>query len=35
MILQIVKNESLRFGRQIDIEVNYKILQLEGPLAIG
>jgi hypothetical protein len=31
MILQMVKNESVRFGRHIDIEVSYKILQLEIP----
>jgi hypothetical protein len=31
MILQIIRNESLRFGRHIDIEVSYKILQLEIP----
>jgi hypothetical protein len=31
MILQIVRNESLRFGRNIDIEVTYKILWLEVP----
>jgi hypothetical protein len=31
MISQIVRNESLRFGRHIDIEVSYKILQLEVP----
>jgi hypothetical protein len=29
MILQMVKNENVRFGRRIDIEVSYKILQLE------
>jgi hypothetical protein len=29
MILQMVRNESVRFGRHIDIEVRYKILQLE------
>jgi hypothetical protein len=27
----MVKNESVRFGRHIDIEVSYKILQLEVP----
>jgi hypothetical protein len=27
--LQMVRNESVRFGRHIDIEVSYKILQLE------
>jgi hypothetical protein len=31
MISQIVRNESVRFGRHIDIEVSYKILQLEIP----
>jgi hypothetical protein len=31
IILQIVRNESVRFGRQIDIEVSYKILWLEIP----
>jgi hypothetical protein len=34
MILQIVRNESVRFGRHIDIEVGYKILQLEIPKLI-
>jgi hypothetical protein len=29
MILQMVRNESVRSGRHIDIEVSYKILQLE------
>ena len=29
MISQMVRNENLRFGRHIDIEVNYKILWLE------
>ena len=28
MISQMVRNESVRFGRHIDIEVSYKILQL-------
>jgi hypothetical protein len=27
MILQMVRNETVRFGRHIDIEVSYKILQ--------
>jgi hypothetical protein len=27
----MVRNESVRFGRHIDIEVSYKILQLEVP----
>jgi hypothetical protein len=31
MILQMVRNESVRFGRHIDIEVSYKTLQLEIP----
>jgi hypothetical protein len=31
MILQMVRNESVRFGRHIDIEASYKILQLEVP----
>jgi hypothetical protein len=31
MISQMVRNESVRFGRHIDIEVSYKILQLEAP----
>jgi hypothetical protein len=31
MILQMVRNESVRFVGNIDIEVNYKILQLEIP----
>jgi hypothetical protein len=26
MMIQMVKNESVRFGRNIDIDVNYKIL---------
>jgi hypothetical protein len=26
MILQMIRNESVRFGRHIDIEVSYKIL---------
>jgi hypothetical protein len=29
MILQMVRNESVRFGGNVDIEVSYKILQLE------
>jgi hypothetical protein len=29
--LQMVRNESVRFGRHIDIEVSYKILRLEVP----
>jgi hypothetical protein len=31
MISQMVRNESVRFGRHIDIEVGYKILHLEVP----
>jgi hypothetical protein len=31
MISQMVRNESVRFGRHIDIEVGYKILELEVP----
>jgi hypothetical protein len=31
MISQMVRNESVKFGRHIDIEVSYKILQLEVP----
>jgi hypothetical protein len=31
MISQMVRNESVRFGRHIYIEVSYKILQLEIP----
>jgi hypothetical protein len=31
MISQMVRNENLRFGRHIDIEVSYKILQLDIP----
>jgi hypothetical protein len=31
MISQMVKNETIRFGRHIDIEVSYKILCLEIP----
>jgi hypothetical protein len=27
----MIRNESVRFGRHIDIEVSYKILQLEIP----
>jgi hypothetical protein len=29
MILQMVRNECLRFGGHVDIEVRYKILQLD------
>ena len=29
MILQTMRNECLRFGGQIDIEISYKILQLD------
>jgi hypothetical protein len=31
MISQMVRNESVIFGRHIDIEVSFKILQLEVP----
>jgi hypothetical protein len=31
MISQMVRNESVRFGRHIDIEVSYKILEFEVP----
>jgi hypothetical protein len=31
MISQMVKNKNVRLGRHIDIEVSYKILQLEIP----
>jgi hypothetical protein len=31
MILQIVKNECIRFGGHVNIQVNYKILQLIVP----
>jgi hypothetical protein len=31
MISQMVKNENVRFGRHIDIEVSYKILWLGIP----
>jgi hypothetical protein len=31
MISQMVRNESVIFGRHIDIEVSYKILRLEVP----
>jgi hypothetical protein len=34
MILQMVRNESVRFGRHIDIEVSYKIIWLEVPKLI-
>jgi hypothetical protein len=30
-ISQMVRNESVRFGRHVEIEVSYKILQLEIP----
>jgi hypothetical protein len=29
MILQTVRNECVRFGGHVDIEVNYKILRLD------
>jgi hypothetical protein len=31
MISQMVRNESVRFGGHIDIEVSYKVLRLEVP----
>jgi hypothetical protein len=31
MISQMVRNRRVRFGRHTDIEVSYKILQLEVP----
>ena len=31
MILQMVRNEWVKFGRHVDIQVNYKILQLKVP----
>jgi hypothetical protein len=34
MILQMVRNESVRFGTHIDIEVSYKILRLEVPKSV-
>jgi hypothetical protein len=34
MISQMVRNEIVKFGRHIDIEVSYKILQLEIPKLI-
>jgi hypothetical protein len=34
MILQMVRNESVRFSRHIYIEVSYKILQIEIPKLI-
>jgi hypothetical protein len=34
MISQMVRNEIVRFGRHIDIEINYKILQLKIPKLI-
>jgi hypothetical protein len=30
MILQTVRNECVRFGKHVDIEVSYKILQLDA-----
>ena len=35
MISQMVTNEKVRFGRHIDIEVSYKILQLEVPKLVS
>jgi hypothetical protein len=34
-ISQMVRNESVRFGRHIDIEVSYKILELEVPKLVS
>jgi hypothetical protein len=31
MILQTVKNECVRFGGHVDVQVSYKILRLEVP----
>jgi hypothetical protein len=31
MILQMIKNECIRFGGHVEIQVSYKILQLEVP----
>jgi hypothetical protein len=31
MISQMVKNECVKFGRHVDKQVNYKILQLKVP----
>jgi hypothetical protein len=30
MVLQMVRNECVRFGGHVDIEISYKILQLEA-----
>jgi hypothetical protein len=35
MISQMVRNGRVRFGRHIDIEVSYKILQLEVPRLVS
>jgi hypothetical protein len=35
MISQMVRNESVRFGRHIDIEVSYKLLLLEVPKLVS
>jgi hypothetical protein len=35
MISQMVRNKSVRFGRHIDIEVSYKISQLEVPKLVA
>jgi hypothetical protein len=35
MISQMVRNGSVIFGRHIDIEVSYKILQLEVPKLVS
>jgi hypothetical protein len=31
MILQMVKNEYVKFGRHVDKQINYNILQLKMP----
>jgi hypothetical protein len=31
MILQLIRNECVRFGEHVDIQVSYKILWLEVP----
>jgi hypothetical protein len=35
MILRRVRNESVRFGRHIDIEVSYKVLGMLHTMAVG
>jgi hypothetical protein len=34
MMFQMVRTKSVRYGRHIDIEVSYKILQLEVPILV-